>query len=354
MDKAGKKVDSLTGLRGIFILMIVFYHMGGYLGSPFSSVLRLPYKWGGVMGNSFFFMLSGFVISYGYRDRLLQGQTDFGGFIKKRLAKLYPMYLITNVIQACLLVCEQGMVLNLKGILPNLFMVTTGWVDNQFPYNVSCWFVSVLLLCHIVYYVLCRMAKGNPAAVLYMNIILVFWGYLLLSRDWDIPFCYATDGEGMLNFFLGCTLFEICERNGIRGNRKLLGGLLGLLCLSLSLAYQAGFERFSGDSRLFFAFLVSPAALLLALEVKWIGRVLESRLLTKLGQISMYVFYWHMPIIVLANLLVIKGWLGGVGARIRFVGILLLILLWAAVMGKLWETMENVIKRRSEAKKNAE
>lgn len=55
MDRTGKRFNSLTGLRGILIFMIVIHHMGGYFGEPFASVLNLPYQWGGVMGNSFFF-----------------------------------------------------------------------------------------------------------------------------------------------------------------------------------------------------------------------------------------------------------------------------------------------------------
>lgn len=330
MEGTRKRFDSLTGLRGIFILMIVFYHMGGYFDAPFASVLRLPYKWGGVMGNSFFFMLSGFVISCGYRDRILGRQVDFGGFIKKRLIRIYPMYLVTDILQACFLVYEQGMIINFKNIVSNIFMVTTGWVDDIYPYNISSWFVSVLLLCHIIYYVLCRAARENPKLVLYLEIGLVLWGYLLLSKGWDVPFCYAHDGEGMLNFFVGCILFEIYEKNSARGNRRLLGGLLCLAAGFLFLSHQVGFEQFSGDSRLPFAFLICPAAVLAALELRWIGKILESRPFMKLGQISMNIFFWHMPMIVLVNLLGMKGWLGGTGARVRFLGTLLVILLWAA------------------------
>lgn len=71
-------------------------------------------------GKQLFFMLSGFVISGGYRDRLLYKRLEFGDFIRKRLVKLYPMYLITDVIQACFLVYEQGMILSFKSILSNV------------------------------------------------------------------------------------------------------------------------------------------------------------------------------------------------------------------------------------------
>ncbi len=351
MDRTGKRFNSLTGLRGILIFMIVIHHMGGYFGEPFASVLNLPYQWGGVMGNSFFFMLSGFVISGGYRDRLLYKRLEFGDFIRKRLVKLYPMYLITDVIQACFLVYEQGMILSFKSILSNVFMVTTGWVDDIYPYNVSCWFVSVLLLCYIIYFLLCRAAGGNPRRVLYLDIALVLWGYLLLSKGWDMPFCYAHDGEGILNFFAGCVLFEVYERNEDGGSQRLLGLLLCLLAGFLLLAHKVGFEQFSGDSRLPFTFLICPAVILLALEIKWIGKVLESGLFAKLGQVSMYVFYWHMPLIVFVNILTMKGWLGGIGVRLRFLGTLLLILLWAVGIEKVWGRLE---KKFDEAKKKTE
>lgn len=334
MEKTKEKLQFLTGLRGIFILMIVIYHMGGYFGTPYSSYLRLLYKWGGVMGNSFFFMLSGFVISYGYKDRILQKQTEFGNFIKKRLSRLYPAYLITNIIQACFLVYEKGPVVNFKTITLNVFMITTGWVDDIYPYNVSCWFISVLLLCYMIYYLICRAARGNSETVFWLDIALALWGYLLLSRGWDIPFCYPHNGEGFLNFFIGCILYEIRASGSQRQNRRLAGGMFCLLIFFLFLSFRTGFERFSGDSRFSFSFLICPAVFLLVPEMKWLQRILENRAAIRLGEISMNIFYWHMPIIVFINILTMKGWFSQISAGIRFLLTLTLILLWSALLQK--------------------
>ena len=74
-------IQALASWRFIFALMIFMHHF--YMGnqSLFSE---------GYLGVFFFFILSGFVLSYRYGNN----STTWGRFILKRISKLYPMHIL--------------------------------------------------------------------------------------------------------------------------------------------------------------------------------------------------------------------------------------------------------------------
>ena len=85
----------LDGLRGAAALMVVWYHI--FEGFAFASGGAIETFNHGYLGVDFFFMLSGFVISYSYDDRWSKGLTT-GNFFKRRLIRLHPMVVMGAII----------------------------------------------------------------------------------------------------------------------------------------------------------------------------------------------------------------------------------------------------------------
>ena len=92
----------LDGLRGVAALLVVIYHI--FEGFAFAQTTNgegsglITTLNHGHIAVDFFFMLSGFVISYAYDDR---GQRmTFGGFVKRRLIRLHPMIIMGAIIGA--------------------------------------------------------------------------------------------------------------------------------------------------------------------------------------------------------------------------------------------------------------
>ena len=90
----------LDGLRGVAALLVVIYHIfEGFAfaettngeGSGLISTLNH-----GHIAVDFFFILSGFVISYAYDDRWQK--MTLGGYFKRRLIRLHPMLVMGAVI----------------------------------------------------------------------------------------------------------------------------------------------------------------------------------------------------------------------------------------------------------------
>ena len=94
--------ELLDGLRGVAALAVVLYHI--FEGLAFAQatdgvgsglITTLSH---GHIAVDFFFILSGFVISYAYDDSW--GKMSVGGFFKRRLIRLHPMLVMGAVIGA--------------------------------------------------------------------------------------------------------------------------------------------------------------------------------------------------------------------------------------------------------------
>lgn len=89
-DLKKQKLDSLTSLRFIAAMLIVVHHSAAYFGlSKYSTMLALP------QGVSFFFVLSGFILSYNYSE--LHGN-DWKSFYLNRFARLWPAHIVATIL----------------------------------------------------------------------------------------------------------------------------------------------------------------------------------------------------------------------------------------------------------------
>lgn len=94
--------ELLDGLRGVAAILVLFYHIfegfafaEGVDGAGDGIIRTLNH---GHIAVDFFFILSGFVISYAYDDRW--GKMSTGGFFKRRLIRLHPMLVMGAVVGA--------------------------------------------------------------------------------------------------------------------------------------------------------------------------------------------------------------------------------------------------------------
>ena len=94
--------EILDGLRGAAALMVVWYHV--FEGFAFAGGTAIETFNHGHLAVDFFFMLSGFVISYAYDDRwkpyfyFNRKSLTLSGFFKRRLIRLHPMIVMGAVI----------------------------------------------------------------------------------------------------------------------------------------------------------------------------------------------------------------------------------------------------------------
>ena len=103
-----KAYNSINCLKIVFSLMIVLMHTGATYGYPFGNlnIIRNIYSYGGMYGNYFFFICSGFFNALHYADGISENNITCEQFMKRRIAKVYPVYFCASVVQVILLVRE--------------------------------------------------------------------------------------------------------------------------------------------------------------------------------------------------------------------------------------------------------
>lgn len=92
MDQTPKEVKSLTSLRAVGAGLVFFYHVN-YLRHqvPAQTILDAVIQ-AGFVGVSIFFVLSGFGLTLGYYRQIQDGNFRWGSYLKRRGARILPLY----------------------------------------------------------------------------------------------------------------------------------------------------------------------------------------------------------------------------------------------------------------------
>lgn len=143
MQNDTRKLDQLTALRFFAALLIVLHHLVGLFGITEFRV-SLDH------GVSFFFVLSGFILTYVYPK--LDTWIEVKKFWRARVARIWPAYLASFLLGIFLLHYRWDS----KTAIANLLMAQ-GWLPMStyyFSYNAVCWSVSTEFFFYLAFPVL--------------------------------------------------------------------------------------------------------------------------------------------------------------------------------------------------------
>lgn len=127
-------IKSLTSLRGLFILFIFLHHAGVYPG-------------GGTLGVAFFFVLSGFSMTLGYHDRIVEPFFNYKLYLTRRCIKFYPMHWIALIanIPYILMGTLHWWLIPLFFLNAALLQTLVPIQEVYFSYNAVSWFLADIL-----------------------------------------------------------------------------------------------------------------------------------------------------------------------------------------------------------------
>ena len=92
-----QKIDILTGIRFLAAIHVVLFHNFAFFDLKNISPWITNFIYKGEAAVSFFFILSGYILTHAYKERLNDSKQKRKYFFS-RLAKLYPLYLFAFVI----------------------------------------------------------------------------------------------------------------------------------------------------------------------------------------------------------------------------------------------------------------
>jgi len=133
-------IKELVPLRFVLILMIFFHHAAGFAGGGWSAV-------------AYFFVLSGFCMMLGYRDKVLKSNFSYAKYIKKRFAKTFPLHWVTLTVCVGLMIWQEHSFGSIRTLLTNALLLQS-WLPNDgiyFSYNAVSWYLSTALLAIVLF-----------------------------------------------------------------------------------------------------------------------------------------------------------------------------------------------------------
>lgn len=216
-----KQILSLQGWRAIMMIIVVVAHLFGIniiLGGAGEAM-------------SFFFILSGFVLSLSFGDKcLLLKISDVKGFIKKRLEKIYPLHLV--MLSFCFLMYVGfALIEDNKGEIANYvkyFVVDSvllqAWIPVKEYYmslNGVSWFLSALMFSYFMFIptnIAVNKIKNRSCKSVYIAMAFTFAflaTYELICKNEGVHqyYTYVFPFYRYLEFVIGMFLAEIYKEN---------------------------------------------------------------------------------------------------------------------------------------------
>jgi len=331
------RIAPLTGLRGIAAIAVLLYHIPH---SPAFSAFHLSLFSRAYLAVDLFFVLSGFVISIGYYERVVKhpGWSSYGDFLLNRMARVWPLHFIVALVFLVRILVnvsgDQPVALTSANLFTNFFMIESwGWGTQALAGN--SWSVSTELLAYLAYPLVAviafsRAAWGQAVAALILLILVATYGHGA-QGPLDV-----NDGDSILpvlrclaGFSLGVIAYRLvrlpwCER--------LLGGEHGFIGSCMLIVVALLIPR--GDVLVALTFV--PLVIACYYNGQTARTLLANPIVFHLGLISYSIYLWH-PLVrdVFARTMGIAHRHGVVGFDWAFVGALLIatwLICWASYL----------------------
>lgn len=291
----------LTSIRFIFALMVLLSHCGG-INSYFNKHIFEE----GFVGVSFFFVLSGFIISYRYREQLQENCISKRKFLIARIARIYPLHLVTLFL-SILLHREilQHIIARLARFVPNLLLLQAFIPKESFYYSFNA--PSWSLCCEMFFYTLFPFLVkwlNSPRKLLFalfIPITIILTGMQFTPEDqvivntiWYVnPFIRLTD------FLMGMLLYEVYKKMKDISWKKTQATIYEALAILLFLLFYLLSDSVSIVHRAsaYYWLPVSMVIFVFSLQKGLLSDLLSNRLLIYLGEISFGVYMFHYLVI---------------------------------------------------------
>jgi len=296
-----KNIDTLTSFRFFAALGVFYFHVSNvdYAG----------------LGVSFFFVLSGFILTYTYFDRLQMVNADVFNFYTARFARIYPLHLITFSFCFCLFIkwlfndplWFYKMVLNL--------LLLQSYVPNQavnFSYNGVSWSISCeffFYFCFPFLLLLVRKVRLNLSLPIIAGLWLIQVGIGLMvnpnseAGNWGI---YIFPLFRIAEFIIGmliCLLFR--KRSEIKPNFVVFTILEVLTLCSIFVVHKLShFIDPALRSGIIYVPFIATMILVYSFQCGVVSKILQHKFLVTLGEISFAFYMIHQLVIRYDNLFI--------------------------------------------------
>ncbi len=294
---SSRNLHALTALRFFPAMWVVLFDYWRNLGLPAPAVVAKGY-----LGVEVFFTLSGFILCHVYLGELERGAFDYGGFLKARLARIYPLHLASLAAIGAMALAAgfvglsiDANILSWASLPANLLLVQAWGLAPVAAWNHPSWSISAEWFAYLSFplfgavTIALRNRPLTALATATLALAGLYAGFEALS-GW--PLTQATIRWGALRiapcFAYGCALYLVWRSGGLRDHAALRVGAWILAAFGLIFA-QLG----APDALI----VLSLGAVIpvLAERHSQVQRGMIGRSLTYLGEISYAIYMLCIP-----------------------------------------------------------
>ena len=293
-----KKIRFLESIRGISALMVLLFHLKE---TSNSLIIQNFFVLNGEIFVDFFFVLSGFVITYNYSSRI-HTFMDLLKFKFKRFLRLYPLHFLTLIIFALIEVAkyflttkmsifpssEPFSINNINTFVHNIFLTHAFLPLNSF--NIPSWSISVEFYTYFLFSIIILLIK-NKNICLFVFIGVSIFSFLYIFNNGGITAMENEDGfiRCCFSFFLGATIFSL--KDFIKIKPGLTNFLILFFLILLTIAFLINNN--------FIGILIFSIIILISVneENNFFARILCFGPLLYLGSISYGIYMIHFFVI---------------------------------------------------------
>ncbi len=351
----------LDGLRGAAALMVVWYHV--FEGFAFAAGTGIETFNHGYLAVDFFFMLSGFVMSYAYDDRWSKGLST-KEFFKRRLIRLHPMVVMGAIIGTVSFLASgslrwDGTTTSFGWVLLAMFMgmlLIPAWPGagydvrgngEMYSLNGPSWSLFFEYIGNLLYALFIRKLSGRGLGILcgIMGLLLGWYAIADISTYGMIGVGWTLDavnfGGGLIKMLFPFTLGMVLARNF---KPLKVSGIFWIAIAALFAAFSVPYIPACGEICLNGVYEMLCIILIFPMIV-WLGASgsttapFSSRTCNFLGAISYPLYIVHYPVMYLFYQWLIKEQIYTLGECWPVVlGVMGTSVLLALITLKFWET----------------
>jgi peptidoglycan/LPS O-acetylase OafA/YrhL len=310
--------DGIDPLRGAAALLVLAYHVqqiGAWHGVPAEGLGWMVRN--GWLGVDIFLVISGFVIAHTAFAAFDAEGNDFRrGFIRRRLARIVPLYLLTCLVFVFLIDARWLMLQPAEKFWAHL-LTHALFVHNLLPgthgsINGPSWSVALEMQFYAVLCLLApRLVKMRPAVLLLIcAVIAASWRAVVAIVTADLPgnwrFVYATQLPGVIDqFALGIALALVLRKTpGVLAPgwfRFVAAALTAAALFAVAAWLQGPGSYLDVPAQIVYwrpLLALACAALLVAALTLPAAQALVLAPLRYLGTLSYGIYLWHMPVLL--------------------------------------------------------
>ena len=299
------RITKLDGLRGVFCLLVVLFH---YSQNDLPKILYESFlireSW---MFVEFFFVLSGFVISYNYESLETKGELKI--YLVKRFNRLYPLLFYSTIIFLFIEILMNTFFVEFintpetinsliyKTIDTLTFMNSTPVFGNSLGMNYPSWSISSEMISYVVFGLVTVFIQKRETPRYYLLLIL-FSIVIMLNKSLFFQGIHLDFVRGILSSSLGVLIQKFpFQKLKIPNYTEFIIPIMIVGSMFL-------LNRTTGVIREFHSVITINIVFFLSIHVflKTKGvltKILESSLIQFLGKISYSVYLNHCLLIII-------------------------------------------------------